>query len=273
MSDPQLLAPNSATGVTVAISVSDSADLTRLGLTQRHCRLAVAELARAVFVAGGSIIYGGDLRADGFTWVLADEARRYSARSRTLTVCLAAGVHGGPAAAEIRSARNKLGRTATVVCLDQHGRPVAEGTGSGEGGNAAAELSAMRRYITAHGTARVIVGGRLDRYSGRMPGVLEETLLSLRSRQPIYAAGGFGGAGLAVCRALETEPVGWAPADLPSGLDGATVHLEEIREAAKWFAHRRTSDGLTPLERQQLAVTHRPGDIASLVVRGLSRIH
>lgn len=270
--DPQLIEPNSVAGIAVAISVSDSSDLQRLGLTQLHGRLAVAELARAIFLAGGSIIYGGDLRTNGFTWVLVDEARRYSARSRTLTICLAAGVHRALPSGEVRKARSLLGKTGEILRLDEHGNPLADGARPGASVSAAAELSAMRRYITSQARARVVVGGRLEGYAGRMPGVLEEALLSIRSRQPLYAAGGFGGAGLAVCRALGTEPVGWAPEDLPAGVAGITDQLEEIREAADRVSQPRTPDGLNELERQQLGVTHRPGDIATLVVRGLSRL-
>lgn len=54
--EPELVARDALRGITVGISVSDSADLSRLGLTPAHCELAVAELARAIFLAGGRIV-------------------------------------------------------------------------------------------------------------------------------------------------------------------------------------------------------------------------
>jgi hypothetical protein len=35
---------------------------------------------------------------------------------------------------------------------------------------------------------------KIDSYSGRMPGILEEAMIALALRQPIYVLGGFGGA-------------------------------------------------------------------------------
>ena len=54
-------------------------------------------------------------------------------------------------------------------------------------------LTAMRRTMQGEIDARILLGGRVDDYKGRMPGVAEEALLSLRSEQPVFLLGGFGG--------------------------------------------------------------------------------
>jgi hypothetical protein len=54
MSEPTLISRDALSGKKVALSVSESADLARLGLTEQHCRLVVAEVGRAIMLAGGN---------------------------------------------------------------------------------------------------------------------------------------------------------------------------------------------------------------------------
>ncbi len=57
--EEELLPSNAFTGIRLGISVSDSADLARLGLLETHFRLALGEIARCVLVSGGQLAYGG----------------------------------------------------------------------------------------------------------------------------------------------------------------------------------------------------------------------
>lgn len=269
MSDPRLVAPDALAGITVGLSVSESADLRRLGLSSRHCELAIAELARAIVIAGGNIVYGGRLGAGTFTEILLDEVARYGDARHALTICLADSEHRKLADDELRQHRTRLSMSAEIVCLDGQGNPLNR---PGDPLPAAAEppaaLSAMRRHVTEVSDARVVVGGRLTDYQGAMPGVLEEAILSLRSNQRLYVAGGFGGAAAAIARALGYEEYGWTPPDFPAGVEAVSAVLAAIGTAA---AEGVADDGLSADERAQLATTHRPGDIASLVVVGLAR--
>ena len=54
-------------------------------------------------------------------------------------------------------------------------------------------LTAMREFQRSSTDARVLLGGQVANYKGRMPGVAEEALLSLRSSQSLFLIGGFGG--------------------------------------------------------------------------------
>jgi hypothetical protein len=51
----------------------------------------------------------------------------------------------------------------------------------------------MRWTMSCRCVARVLVGGKTSDYSGRMPGILEETMLALCLGQPLYIVGGLGG--------------------------------------------------------------------------------
>jgi SLOG cluster2 len=43
-------------------------------------------------------------------------------------------------------------------------------------------------------TARILLGGKVDGYSGFLPGIFEEALTTWQSRRPVFILGGFGGA-------------------------------------------------------------------------------
>ncbi|MCB1905866.1 MAG: hypothetical protein KDH15_00725 [Rhodocyclaceae bacterium] len=115
--------------------------------------------------------------------------------------------------------------------------------------NAAIALSAMRRIATV-GTeiaiphrsrpervpplaARILLGGKVQQYSGFVPGIFEEALLTLDARAPLYVLGGFGGAAEVIARAIDGS--GKAP---PPELTEAWQHehtpaLATLADAAK----------------------------------------
>jgi len=87
--------------------------------------------------------------------------------------------------------------------------------------NAAATMSAMRRLmmgpmpINIPGAsaqeqipevkARILLGGRLGTFSGFLPGLFEEALVTLEAERPLYVLGGFGGTAEVLARAILTR--------------------------------------------------------------------
>src|SRR4051794_16706688 len=61
----------------VAIAVSESPDMAELGLAPEHLRDAMAEIARHLLAMGARLIYGGDLRTNGFTELLFELVARH----------------------------------------------------------------------------------------------------------------------------------------------------------------------------------------------------
>ncbi|EML9403055.1 hypothetical protein RFI33_001470, partial [Klebsiella pneumoniae] len=61
----------------IAISTSDSPDMPVLGLSQQHLYDAMTEIARHLLALGARIVYGGDLRANGFTELLFELVARH----------------------------------------------------------------------------------------------------------------------------------------------------------------------------------------------------
>lgn len=272
VNDPALVPLNSLYGLRVALSVSESSDLARLGLDDRHADLAIAELARALILAGAKIVYGGRLQPSGFTHQLINETERFAPNTETLTICLAAPEHVTLNPEEFEKVDARFGTWGRIVRLDTEGVPLSTRSREVEPiHDSAAAYRVMRRYVTENSDARVVVGGKLRGYSGDAPGVLEEIQLSLEADQPVFLAGGFGGAALAAAQALG-GPFDWLPADLPEGTDdeAITAVLTAIIEAANG-ASNPTNPGLEDHEQAQLAASHRPGEVASLTVLGLSR--
>lgn len=264
----KLVARGALKGMVVAISVSDSADLGRLGLSARHCDMAIAEIARAVLIAGGNIAYGGRLVPFGFTQIVMDEVTRFAGDRDALTIYLAASEHATMSSSEIRHFHNEQHASIQLVCLDEAGSPVApDKRDMSSPIDPPTALTGMRRHIASVADAHVVVGGQLAGVEGSVPGVLEEALFGLEAAHPVLVAGGFGGAAAAVVRAVGTDDGGWAPEGYPRHAEMWTEPLEKIAA----FAGRQVLDGLSDQQRRELAVTHRPADIASLVVLGLAR--
>src|SRR5260370_17572228 len=61
----------------IAISTSDSPDMPALGLSDEHLRDAMTEIARHLLALDGRLVYGGDLRAHGFSELLFELFARY----------------------------------------------------------------------------------------------------------------------------------------------------------------------------------------------------
>ena len=281
MVETRLCPADALRGTRLGVSVSDSADLGRLGLLPRHAQLAIAEIARAVLVGGGSLVYGGRIRPSGFTQFLMHEVRRYGRSAPSLTLCLAAPEHRKLSRDELDTLDRDLGTMGKVVCLDEAGRPIT-GILKTKAPHPEppldplarqASYTSLRRYLSVVSNARVILGGLLKDFQGAIPGIIEEAIATVRATQPLYVAAGFGGAAALVAQTLEFDDLGWAPKGFParpadSRIDASVCELKSAAASSTWSID---SNSLTDKERHQLAASHRPREIASLLVRGLVR--
>jgi hypothetical protein len=275
VTEPTLVPNDALAGVRVALSVSDSADLRRLGLTETHCRLVVAEVARAVLLAGGIIVYGGRLRPPGYTQVVMEQVRRYGDEREALEIYVPSYEYRDIPIEDLACIDGRLGASGVLRLISATGevRTVAELRIQPADRNTpeADALTAMRRLVTERTAARIAVGGKLSGYGGSEPGVIEEARLTLEASRPLYLAGGYGGAAAAIARALDFDTFAWAPHDFPDGAESEKVRVGLARIKSVYEASTM-DDGLTPKERRFLAVSHRPSNIATLAVLGLSRV-
>lgn len=66
----------------------------------------------------------------------------------------------------------------------------------------AAALTDMRKQMARDCDARILVGGRVAGFSGSVPGLIEEALLTLVAQRPLLVLGGFGGISRDIAAAL-----------------------------------------------------------------------
>ena len=270
---PPIAGPNALAGVDVGLSVSTSPDLARLGLHESHVELTLGELARVVILGGGRLVYGGHLEPGGYTAFLQGEIEKYG-RPRCLLVCLPFPVHRELALEELERAEAMLGVKGEIEYLTADGVPGARDADRGtapvpvdDPELRASALTAMRRHVTVVCDARVLVGGRRDRFQGKMPGVIEEVIFAIRAAQPVFLAGGFGGATHDAATALGLPVEGWPQLTLEHG-----SWLDVLTDAARESSFDLSSNGLTEAQNLRLSATHRPSDIATLVAVGLGRL-
>ena len=263
----------------VAVSVSESPDLRVLGLSEGDLRDAMAEIALVVLASGRSLAYGGDLRQNGFAELLFELVVRYRNHPRhcgtfAVTGYLAWPVHISMTSHELDTFSAGHEGVARLVFLALGGARLALG-----GARLALErrlnlrahepddeewatgLTAMRTVMRGETDARIVLGGRIAGYKGKMPGIAEETYLSLKARQPVFVLGGFGG-----CARDIAETMGLVDRWAGSRGDWAG------RECFRSYSPDDFRNGLSSEENSVLARTPHIQEAVALVSRGLRRI-
>ena len=254
----------------IAISISESPDLPRLGMSGRHLARAMETMATYLLSSGYRLAYGGDLREGGFTEQLFELVSRYDRSPESRDLPAVVDYLSWPACAalpldEYRDLSMRLGDSAEVKCLAYDGT-VLEGfefpeTPVENKHEIATSLTAMHRTMLKETSARVVLGGKVNGYRGAMPGIAEEALLTLQAGKPLYVAGGFGGCARDIAETMElVKPLHDPPR---SAWDGH----------AAFSAYRvdALNNALTDDENRTLAKTPHIRQAVGLILRGLDR--
>ena len=254
----------------IAISVSESEDITSLGFGHEHLVDATIELSRHLLALGAGLRYGGDLRAGGFTELFSELHYRHRQNSNfvanepTFENFLAWPVHISFTPRELEECVAAFDDDALRLILltrngermslvDRRASQLAKPTDD----DWSVGLTAMRLSMNNDSFARIVLGGRLTGYRGRMPGIAEESLIALDSGLPLFVVGAFGGCAGAVASAL--------------GLAGKR-DAGSLFQNFEQFSDRIFANGLGFAEQQRLASTPHIDEAATLIVRGLLRI-
>ncbi|NQY82769.1 MAG: hypothetical protein HRT36_07155 [Alphaproteobacteria bacterium] len=275
----ELLPANALDGKRLGLSLSDSPDLERLGLLDTHFRMTLGEVARVVITAGGSLYYGGHLKPEGITTFLIEELHRYARRNKPLKVCLAWTVHRAMTEEELNKQKEILELSGEIILLCPKGRkltdPVNEPTQKDfSPENKSASLFSLRTFMSNNTDARVVIGGKRHGFEGDMPGIVEEILFALEKKQPLYLAGGFGGATLDVINVLHPNNAEWFPraTDDLAPDERMLRGLERVRAIVTDSGWDGQKNGLTVKENKLLAASYRSSEVAALVGLGMGRL-
>ena len=279
-------------GRLIGLSISNSPDLSVHGMGLVHLEDAMVECARHLLAQGASLVYGGDLRPGGFTTILFELVRshnRAGAKERIHNyLAWPIGLRIDPGIwheymDEIRDYRVSppadLGVDPKVYVGPDRmpGRYLWSRS-----------LTDMRTEMNGKTAARVLLGGQVYGFKGKYPGILEEALLGLRAKKPVYLIGGFGGCAAAIVEALRggvpsaftgafqsTDPLF---ADLaaryqtdaqegkgsPIDYAGELKYLQSVGIAG-------LNNGLTSVENEALAASRNLPEVVYLLLKGLSQ--
>ncbi len=204
-------------GVRVGISISD---VPIDGFKSHHLhpnqsvRLA-QDIARHLLARSATLIYGGDLRKDGFTEFILDEAIALKNRLNTDDIHV-----------ENHLAWPLYKADEQVIAWRAKYKPVMETLEHGVPDDVAGDvdvdvflppntsqnkyvwsrcLTEMRLKSIESCQARICAGGKLSGYNGKMPGVLEEIVITIQKNKPVYLLGAFGGVVGEVCKVVRKE--------------------------------------------------------------------
>jgi hypothetical protein len=256
------------TGWKVALSVSDAPDRARLGYPEREVERALLSVCTAIIREGGEILYAGDLQPEHFTFKIFRHLAGAYAGSRESAPFLY--IIAEPIARRTRFcdlvAALKLARSVARVRLSSAGKLTSvrpsgdhlivgavgeirqticneaewdDWLNSQVGQSDAEAYTAVRQAIAAEADARVAMGGKMgvvglpdDRFEGRMPGVIEEVVMTLEADKPLVLLGAYGGATRDCAIALKLmDPAARVPRGAQqSGYDDSIAHIAALRD-------------------------------------------
>lgn len=294
----------------IALSLSEPGDLPTYGLDLAHFDGMTTELSRYLLLAGARLAYGGHLGEGGYSQILYELVRCHSLPDvpppERIVSYLGWPIPLGVEEKARYRAVARFIQTPRPADLDESLHPdfTAEPTGF------AAEASPEHRYAWARGMtemrerqtadtlARVILGGRTGPshgvqpdgsratkwYVSRIPGVLEEVLVSMQAGQPVFLIGAFGGCARLVFDLMEGRDrpeMSWAFQRAAPQAPGMRA-LYEGRDT--WWGYREMTEylrtrgfaglnnRLDPDENRRLATTRVPALMIELLLEGLRRV-
>lgn len=294
-------------GKSVGISISDSLSKSMLeaGINKTIQQILMSEVAGFFIGHGTKLIYGGDLRDDGFTKYLRNEVMILQERLH-IKKALCANYIAWPIYLNSNSA-NLAWRASCVNVLDLINQKPPEDIQETAGKFKkffkpatpqhaylwARSLTHMREIMIANCDIRISACGKCVNYSGRMPGVLEEVLIAIQQKKPIYLLGGFGGMTSKICQAIEWQAYkdsskcpdypceltfSWQAdhmlgyRDLKDEYEKYGQEFTPYSELNKILTFASLNNGLTPEENMQLFHAISFVEAVSLILKGIERV-
>ena len=271
----------------IAFSVSESDDLHQCGCAKALLKDIVLELSRYIVKAGGYLIYGGDLRKEGFTESFENFSYQYGEKEKAdkqvnyFTNYFAWPIH--------------LGISESNRAEFYHCRVEPKCVDAPEGIDAnvfippfgnenlniwTRSLTKMREEMEDNVDARIILGGRLTGFKGKYAGIIEEFLIASQKDHPIYLIGGFGGAAKAIVDIREDNDVDLEKlanetptyADFVSYYNTNNSSQIDYPFIKEQIIKYEFNNGLSKEENETLFHTTNILEIVSLILKGLNNI-
>ena len=289
-------------GITLGISASCAEDLNSFGLRPLHIDSAIDTITKSLLLVGGRITYAGQpgVCSPNIALSLLNAAERTHSLTRlkrqgskfpdfvipyshTVVINLTPPNLTTPAQESLNRDAPHSGSIASygeVIAFNMlacgHEARSTDILNATSNENDTHHLTELRSSLPNLCDARLAISGKMlpisetnpDGYRGVMPGIIEESLYTVRAGKPLYVAGGFGGAG-----ALLSDVINGTSRYANGSLLARHVYnnfknvFDEIRDL-----YNPESTGLSEHEIRRLAVTQRPYEVAQLLLKGLSSL-
>ena len=291
---PVEMQSQSLLGKNIGISISnpDMELLKKIGQTEEHLKKLSQMLAKYLLGGGATLVYGGDLRKDGFTENLILEARILKDRLKSTDIhlknYLAWPIYlNNPKEVKDWIANYKELLTMINVEIDEEVESFVNSKDKFILPNTeinsyiwSKSLTKMREEMINNCNVRICAGGKDKGYKGAMPGVLEEILIASEKNIPIYLVGGFGGVVHSVCEIIENNHIsenltlewqlknnnGYGKLLELYKNNGREIKYIDIVEKIK---NIHLNNGLSEVENKQLFNTVYIEEVVHLILKGL----
>jgi hypothetical protein len=303
LTTPLLSQDRPVTGKTLGISMALADDLASVGLSPTHLECAVAEVSQMMLIGGGSLLYAGapGTHVPDLTTAIMDTVSSYTASVKAYTH-----LSGDPEQHDIHpgdmfslavpyvvlntsesikrldEAANHFSGYASILVLDENGLKIEDFDDlppwQGDSNETARALHHIRQALPQYCDARLLIGGKTRRqstdipngYIGDFPGIVEEALYTLRKGQPLFIAGGFGGAAALLARELGLGRDLPVPDEALAEIKLCDAYRKAVDEIKKRFDPTRT--GLNDDDLRCLATTQRASELGALAAKGLASL-
>ena len=300
LTTPLLSQDRPVTGKTLGISMALADDLASIGLSPTHLECAVAEVSQMMLIGGGSLLYAGapGTHIPDLTTAVMDTVSSYTASVKAYARLAGDpeqdNIHPGDmfslavpyvvlntseSIKRLDEAANHFAGYASILVLDKNGHKIEDFDDlqpwQGDSNETACALHHIRQALAQYCDARLLIGGKTLRqspdnpngYIGDYPGIVEEALYTLRKGQPLFIAGGFGGAAALLARELGLGRDLPVPDEALAEINLCDAYQKAIDEIKRLFEPTRT--GLNPHDLRRLATTQRASELGALAAKGL----
>lgn len=207
----------------IGISISNplNSELMKIGLSSKILVQLIQELSRHLLAREATLVFGGDLRAEGFTEYMLKEAMVLNARLYKPVLKIINYISwpiynlDSEKLKEWKSEYRNLVEMNKVPLPDDLEPFVSQSDKClpsdvsyiNDRYAKSRALTLMRQMMIGKSDIQIFAGGKFSGYSGRMPGILEEFYFAVSQRKPIFLLGGFGGVTSSICDAIATKTI------------------------------------------------------------------
>lgn len=278
----------------IGLSISDSEDLARLGYSKAHLTDAKIEIARHLLSIGAILMYGGDLRDNGYTRTLFELVESYKPGEIVEERLSLINYLGWPLhdtlTDELRASLSQrikfeLPGLPSDLPVNLNPKKYLEPKTPKEYYTWARTMTSMRKEMTKNNHARIVMGGKSLGFKGKYPGIVEEVYLSIKAKKPTYLIGAYGGITIDVIAALSgkqperltekyqlssklaIENVAYFNNNKPKGTEA--INYNKLVEFFNESGINSLNNGLTEEENKKLFKTIHIPEMVSLILKGM----